>query len=164
MCQGQLDIPLNSTGLRQTEQAKAILAEQPIATICCSPLSRARRTAEIINEALNCPLAIIDDLKECSFGKLEGRPFIGNTYEEIHNQAQNLGAEPLDDFVHRIMEAVDEALSHPAPVLIVSHGGAFWAMAGRFKLDTDDIISNATPVRLDPSDSKGKPWSLAKVS
>jgi probable phosphoglycerate mutase len=163
MCQGQLDIPLNTTGLEQAGTARAILAKLPIATICCSPLSRARRTAEIINEALNCPLAIIDGLMECSFGNLEGQAFTGNTYREIHDEALSLGAEPLDAFVERVAGAIEEALSHPGPVLIVSHGGAFWAIGQRFSLGTDEIIANATPVRFDPSGEEANRWSVAPI-
>ena len=55
LCQGHTDIPLNETGRSQAESAKVRLQDCEIATICCSPLARARETAEIVNQALGHP-------------------------------------------------------------------------------------------------------------
>src|SRR4051812_28946520 len=71
--QGHNDIPLNETGIAQARAAIAALAGCGIATVCTSPLSRARTTAEIINEALRRPLVVIDQLKECGYGVAEGQ-------------------------------------------------------------------------------------------
>ncbi len=48
--QGHTDVPLNANGLAQAAMARDRLAGLEFATICTSPLSRARRTAEIVNE------------------------------------------------------------------------------------------------------------------
>src|SRR5438067_11542 len=61
--QGHNDIPLNETGVAQAYAAVPALARCGIATVCTSPLARARRTAEIVNETLGRPLVVIDALK-----------------------------------------------------------------------------------------------------
>src|ERR1700722_12377889 len=71
--QGHSDIPLNPTGVAQAQAAVAPLLGCGIATICTSPLARARVTAEIVNRQLACPLIVIDALKECGLGVHEGQ-------------------------------------------------------------------------------------------
>ena len=48
--QGQIDIPLNEYGRELAEKTREGLAEVPFDLCLCSPLSRARETAEIILE------------------------------------------------------------------------------------------------------------------
>ena len=55
-CQGRTDIELNSTGIEQAKKAKTQLKDYKIDLIICSPLKRARKTAEIINEAIDCKI------------------------------------------------------------------------------------------------------------
>ena len=44
--QGTSDIELNSTGIKQSEEARKIVKELELDFIICSPLKRARKTAE----------------------------------------------------------------------------------------------------------------------
>src|ERR1700761_5031386 len=74
LSQGNVDIPLNPTGLAQARSAAARLRNRGIATIISSPLSRARVTAEIAAEALSLPVHFDDDLREVRFGVQEGQP------------------------------------------------------------------------------------------
>lgn len=46
--QGQTDIPLNETGLRQAKKVREELKDVAFDICCCSPLMRAKRTAEIV--------------------------------------------------------------------------------------------------------------------
>ena len=56
---GKIDIPLSEIGLEQAKQTKTNLKDKHIDLIICSPLIRAKQTADIINEEFGCP--IIDD-------------------------------------------------------------------------------------------------------
>ena len=47
--QGKSDIALNETGIEQAKEVAKKLSNEPIDLIICSPLIRARQTAEIIN-------------------------------------------------------------------------------------------------------------------
>lgn len=71
--QGNMDIPLNETGIAQAHAAKSILANLPITHIYSSPLQRARVTADIANEALGLGITDISDLMEVNFGVMEGK-------------------------------------------------------------------------------------------
>src|ERR1700754_1955827 len=74
LSQGNVDIPLNGTGIAQAHAAGKWLCNRGIASIVASPLSRARRTAEIVAESLGLPVIIDSDLREVSFGVQEGQP------------------------------------------------------------------------------------------
>ena len=64
--QGRTDIPLNETGRAQASAAKPLLAGLGIATICYSPLRRARETSEFVNRSLNAEFVMADGLIECN--------------------------------------------------------------------------------------------------
>ena len=68
--QGNVDIPLNATGIAQARAAAQKLRNRGIATIVSSPLSRAKVTAEFVGEALGLSVAIDPDLREVGFGNL----------------------------------------------------------------------------------------------
>ena len=70
--QGQTDIELNEQGRREAEFLAKELLELSISRIVSSDLKRTSQTAKIINNKLNVPLHFEKDLRECSFGKLEG--------------------------------------------------------------------------------------------
>ena len=160
VCQGKTDVPLNATGLDQARNAKTLLADIPISTVVASPLSRAYRTAEIVNETLNCPLVVVDGLQEMCFGDQEGQPVTASTHEELFADACNWGGETIDAFVDRVIGAVEESLSHPGPVLVVAHGGVYWAMAKRFGMETGTGIANALPVHIRAPENNNGTWSM----
>jgi ribonuclease H / adenosylcobalamin/alpha-ribazole phosphatase len=78
-CTGQ-NPDLSPTG---REQARRLAAElrrryaEPsgagVAAVVCSPVRRARETAEVVAEALGLPVQEDDDLREIDFGDWEGR-------------------------------------------------------------------------------------------
>ena len=73
--QGHRDIPLNDRGRWQAAQVARALAGEPIAAIYASDLLRAHATGAAIAEAAGAPLHAEPDLRERSFGELEGRTF-----------------------------------------------------------------------------------------
>lgn len=70
--QGQTDIPLNETGRQMAREAAAEYADIPFDICFCSPLSRARETAEILLKDREVPVFFDDRLKEMAFGEYEG--------------------------------------------------------------------------------------------
>ncbi len=70
--QGLSDIDLSDTGLDQARHLALSLKDHPISSIYSSPLKRARKTAEIINEYHQVPLYLEQDLTEMNHGDLEG--------------------------------------------------------------------------------------------
>jgi probable phosphoglycerate mutase len=146
--QGHNDIPLNATGIAQAHAAKAPLARCAIATICASPLARARVTAEIVNQTLRRPLVVIDDLKECGYGPYEGMAR-GGWFKSWRRGETPAGAESFEGFMARALAGLNLALTHPGPVLIVSHAGVYWAIQRYARLERT-FLENCCPVRHDP--------------
>ena len=73
--QGVSDTALNGVGVAQAEALARAMRGRPIARVYASPLSRARRTAEIVARALGVPLAEEAGIAELNQGELEGTAF-----------------------------------------------------------------------------------------
>lgn len=67
-----VDVPLDGAGKRQAELVAHRLKKYNIQVLYSSNLIRARQTAEIIGKQLGLPNKIEKDLREISFGALEG--------------------------------------------------------------------------------------------
>lgn len=72
--QGRADIPLNANGLLQAHEAAGKFSNTRPDLVVSSPLDRARTTAGIIAKRLVIDVEIEQDLIECDFGCLDGRP------------------------------------------------------------------------------------------
>ncbi len=135
--QGWLDIPINELGRQQAhELAEALLAEE-FSAIWCSPLVRARETAEIIAARLGLTSPLLHEgLKERRFGAIQGIPKAElaelNPVLLQHILKRNPAThfeegETMDEFADRLLGALtDIGQAHPSePVLVITHG---WAM------------------------------------
>ncbi|MDR0260166.1 MAG: histidine phosphatase family protein [Comamonas sp.] len=133
--QGHLDIPLNDIGLWQAGRAGAALANEPLATIYSSDLSRAQTTAQAVADTTGAPLVLDSGLRERSFGNFEGRTF-KEIEQELPEQALRWrkrdpdfvpdgGGESLAMLKSRIQHTVDRlAASHMGQqIALVAHGG-----------------------------------------
>ena len=76
--QGRTDIPLNDCGREMAEKAREEYKDVNFDICYCSPLSRARETAEILLKGRDIPIIYDDRLLEMSFGIYEGTP---NSYK-----------------------------------------------------------------------------------
>jgi len=162
LSQGAADVPLNANGERQAERAAQLLQESGVASIIASPLSRARRTAEIVAASLSLPMGYDPELREVFFAGKEGQP-IGAWYDDwIAGIATPDGAESFAELAARAERAVTRALGAPAPVLIVSHGAFFRALRLAMRLPPDVRTPNAVPIFCDPPPPliAAAPWSL----
>ena len=70
--QGQTDIPLNEYGIEIAKMTAEGMKAIPFDKIYSSPLIRAKKTAEIIEEGRGIGVETDDRLKEIAFGKGEG--------------------------------------------------------------------------------------------
>ena len=71
--QGRTNAPLNDTGVQQARDLAQRLRAYPIQAILTSPMSRAKKTAEIVQEHIRVPLYYEDLLVEANCGIHEGR-------------------------------------------------------------------------------------------
>jgi broad specificity phosphatase PhoE len=125
--QGRADVPLNMQGEAEAYAAVSHLEGRGIIAICSSPLKRARRTAEIIGQGLNLPITEIDDLQEMDIGKYEGTP--DQSWLKPWRQDEAIAdIESFPTLRRRVIAATNRALGSASHVLIVAHGGVFWAL------------------------------------
>ena len=133
--QGRTDIPLNDEGRRMAETARTACLDVHFDVCFCSPLVRARETAEILLRDRDIPIITDDRLMEMSFGSYEG---LANSFQlpdypinelfyhpELYTSPPG-GAESLDELFARtgdfLREKVDPLLKEEKDVLIVGHG------------------------------------------
>ena len=133
--QGRTDVPLNEEGRRMAEEAREAYRDVHFDICFCSPLIRAKETAEILLRGRNVPILYDDRLMEMSFGSFEG---LENSFDipdcpinvlfftpELYVSPPG-GAESLDDLFARtgafLREKADPLLKEGKDVLIVGHG------------------------------------------
>lgn len=140
--QGKTDIELNEEGIEQAKEARKILEKYPIDVIVSSPLKRARKTAEIINEVKKVPIIFDKAIEERGFGEFEGKVRT-EIYDDIWNSEildnfqlnkQYKGVETIQDLCNRVWGLFDELKQDHEykNILIVTHGGVTRAISGYF--------------------------------
>lgn len=125
---GRCDEPLNETGLKQAEETRDNLMNAKIDIILCSPLQRAKQTAEIINDVRNIPIIYDDRLIERDFGEFEGmqtKDFDFDGYWDYYKNEKYNQAENIQNFFERIYNFLNDIIEkyQDMNVLIVAHGG-----------------------------------------
>ena len=163
LSQGNIDIPLNPTGLAQARSAAELLRNRGITTIVTSPLSRARVTAEFVGDALGLPVAIDPDLREVSFGVQEGQTMGGWFADWVKGAFTPEGAESFPALRHRAITAVNRATALPPAVLVVAHGALFRAIRAAMGVEINVRTQNAVPIFCEPTTSGGTEWALRRM-
>ena len=158
--QGNIDVPLNATGLAQAEAAAKRLVGAGVATIVASPLARARRTAEIAAEALGLAVEFEADIAECRLGVREGTPDDGFLERWREGLESPEGGESFAQFCARTRAGLVRALARPAPVLVVAHGGVSASLRVALGRAPTTDIANAVPIRVEPI---GGDWRIAAL-
>lgn len=159
---GQTDIPLNANGEQQAVVARSCLVGEKIATICHSPLSRAKRTAEIFNEVLNCKLLEIGELREFNLGPYEGR-IKADWFQDWKAGMELPETESHANFINRALVGINKALSSSGPVLIIAHGGVYWAIEQALQVVSENGIQNCVPIFHKPPINKHEKWQIQEV-
>jgi len=160
LSQGNVDIPLNPTGVAQARAAAERLRHRGIATIVASPLSRARVTAEIAGEALGLPVALDDGLREVRFGVQEGQPMSDWFPRWVAGTFTPEGAESFADLRRRAVAAVNRATVRPPVVLVVGHGALFRALRTGMGIEPLVRTPNAVPIWCEPPAKGATGWTL----
>lgn len=158
--QGRTDIPLNETGMAQAEAAAGRLHGLGIRAVACSPLQRARRTADIIAAAIGARVVVHEDLQEANFGAHEGEVMGAWFAAWVEGEAAPEGGESFAVLRRRAVGAMNRVLATDGPVLAVAHGAFFRAVRAEMGLSANVRTANAVPLRCEP----GVPaWNLVEV-
>lgn len=132
--QGRTDIPLNGEGRAMALNAANECADINFDICFCSPLSRARETAEIILKNRNIPIIFDERLAEMGFGKYEGIDNISQIpgspikimFESPQNYVPDGGAESFSELFSRtgdfLKNTVNPLIEQGKDILIVGHG------------------------------------------
>lgn len=88
--QGSADIELNEKGLTQANTTADMLKSLTFDIIFCSPLKRAKQTAEIINSKRGHNIVLDDRLKERNYGEFEGTSKSSFDYNEFWSYEKNM--------------------------------------------------------------------------
>jgi cytidyltransferase-like protein len=164
---GQYDIPLNETGVKQAHKVANELKLDHFDICYCSPLQRAKSTANKILRHHRYTETIYDDrLMELSKGLLEGEHL--NSEKLLNSEDPNFlhkyQIESKAAFLSRVKAFVEdiERKHIGKKILIVSHSGTIKMLMFAFNLPKKALhkayydlhIKNCKPYTLDPSTSK----------
>jgi broad specificity phosphatase PhoE len=164
--QGQGAVPLNETGRAQA----AALAEQALpyefVALWCSPLLRARETADIVARRIGLTPREDARLMETDSGDWTDRSFAAVQAEAPEEFARFKSGDPTfafpggESFAQqgvRVAGAFHDIKRAEAPTLIVCHGGVIRIALFQRTKDRSllgDSVPNATIVPLDPRGSR----------
>ena len=169
--QSRSDIPLNAMGEKQAKALADHLRDAPCKPrrLICSPLLRAKTTAQILGATLSLDVEVDARLTELDLGEWEGkfeadlRAEDSDFYDRWRSEGFLLpppGGESLKDVADRLEPLVAEIQAFPGDVLIVGHQGANMAFKAvltgcfsaacldGFRQDNDEIdIWELSPAR-----------------
>ena len=127
------DLPLEPSGVRRAETLAPVLAEFEFARVLCSPLQRARQTAEMAG--FGDRIEITPDLTEWDYGDYEGL-----TSDQIHVDRPGWqlwtdgapGGESPDQAAARADSVIADAVASAGDVLMFAHGHILRVLVARW--------------------------------
>lgn len=127
--QGRLDAPLNDEGIKEAKECAEKLKDVNFDVIYSSPLIRAKRTAEIINEFHNVPLICDERLYEQDAGEATGLSYDEVTkemYDVFIKDPHAFKAESELDLFNRVQDFYNSLVkNNDKNILIVAHRGNY---------------------------------------
>ncbi len=120
---GRTDMPLNDTGIQQAHEIACALKDLNIEVFLCSPLIRARQTADVISNETGIDYKVDERLIEQDFGSFEGVYRYDEAYQNAKREyfARYPGGESFFDLAARVFPLIKELEGKDA--LLVTHGG-----------------------------------------
>lgn len=126
--QGVLDNSLSEKGKQESEKLAQRLKDETIDIIFHSPLTRARQTAEIINQYHQVELHQVDGFIEMDMGDWEGLNFFqvvkeqGEIYHRLVSDpdAKIPGGESFDQVFKRVKPGVDKVMAFKEKSILIS--------------------------------------------
>lgn len=163
LIQGQLDVPLNENGIRLAKLTRDGFRREGLSfdLAYCSPLIRARKTAEILLEGTDTPVIYDERIREMNFGEGEGvllkdidvKPELANIDALFHNppayRATSVG-ESYEALFARVESFLEQEI-YPKEgqyenILVCCHGGIIRAfLAFLKKLELSEFWNNHQP-------------------
>jgi uncharacterized phosphatase len=121
------DKELNEVGIGQVKKTAEFLKDFDFDLIISSPLKRAMKTAQIINEFHNKEIKTLDEITERDFGDFEGESYDNVDYPKVKKDDtyEKFSVERPTIFRERVEKFLDEIHKEHfgKTILVVSHGG-----------------------------------------
>lgn len=137
-----VNVPLSEEGRRQADLLGKRLEKEHVDAVWSSDLIRAVETADIINEHLHVPREVREDLKEISFGDMEGLSdtVIADKFEDFLRGRAKMekdmaypGGESAADVVTRAVPVLEEIMKQDYDtVAVVTHGGVIRSLVAHY--------------------------------
>jgi broad specificity phosphatase PhoE len=128
---GRIDVGLNETGIKQAERLARYLSRVKLTAVYASPLSRARKTTELICRHHNLTASVTNGLIDLDYGRWQGQKHqeVKESYPELyaewleHPQRMKIpDGESLSDVRRRALRIVKKVVvKHEGTVVLVSH-------------------------------------------
>jgi len=160
---GSMDVALTDEGIAQAQAAHEALNDNDHkpSIIIHSALSRARHTAEIVNQTLQLDMIEMADLNEQNFGDWEGQSV--EHFREFYLSGKDpKNGESFDVFYTRAKVALTEVLNEHENPMIVCHGGIFRAfrfLYGQKTLKTPNAVIHY----FEPDQAVEFPWRVGTL-
>jgi broad specificity phosphatase PhoE len=164
--QGLLPVPLDDTGCAQAAELAERAGAYGFVALWCSPLRRARETAEIVGERIGLEPHEDPRLAETDAGEWTDRLFADVQAEDPEGFARFLGGDPSfafpggESFAHqgrRVAAALADVERGELPALVVCHGVviriALYQRAGHM-VALAERVPNAALVPLEPEEAE----------
>jgi broad specificity phosphatase PhoE len=160
--QGQQQVPLDDTGRAQAADLAARAAAHDFRALWCSPLLRARETADIVAQRIGLEPREDDRLMETDAGDWTDRSFADVQAQAPAEFAAFVAAEPSFAFPggesfaaqeQRVAAALEDVERGELPALVVCHGMVIRAAFAARATDGEpsfERVPNAALVPLDP--------------
>jgi broad specificity phosphatase PhoE len=164
--QGQLPVPLDGTGREQAADLAERAAAHGFAALWCSPLLRARETADVVADRLG-----LEPREDARLMETDAGDWTNRSFAEIQAEAPEQfaafatadpgfafpGGESFAEQEERVAAALQEVERGRLPALVVCHGmvirAAFARRAGH-AVKRFERLPNAALVPLDPVEAE----------
>lgn len=142
LIQGRADIPLNEYGRSLAKKTGEGLSDVEFAVCYCSPLKRARETADLIVEGREIPVIEDNRLLEMDFGECEGKCCrwddwqLPDEFRDFFEAPEKYKTPPEGEGFQQVKDRMEHFLRElrgreelqGSKILVVSHGAALAGM------------------------------------
>jgi broad specificity phosphatase PhoE len=158
--QGHLPVPLDETGLAQAHDLAERAREHAFSALWCSPLLRARQTADIVASAIG-----LEPVEDPRLVETDAGEWTDLTFEEVRAKTPDLfdafatgdpafafpGGESFAQQEQRVSAALLDVEAGDLPALVVCHGMVIRAALRVRGAEHFERVANAALLPLDPA-------------
>lgn len=164
--QGHLPVPLDDTGRAQAAELAERAAAHDFRALWCSPLLRARETADVVARRIG-----LEPIEDPRLMETDAGDWTDRSFADVHAEAPELfaafiagepsfafpGGESFAEQEERVSAALAEVEEGELPALVVCHGMVIRAALARragHRVERFERVPNGALVPLDPAEAE----------